>query len=1008
MMKDHIFGGPPVRSIHFNLILLVMLFISVSCGGSKSTKANIVVSHGFSISNSGYEGGLSFYGRSSEGESFAYSSLPNSTQNQIVLDLKKGTWTIGVVGWSGAGAGNNLKGTPYCGTTTVNLSSNEQKVTLSASAANCLSSVFANSANVTVGTTPTLKSLLITLCPKISAATTASPPTFCKDLALDESLGDDIWSIQLQLPSKPIPGDASSPAPVKSVCISTENFGTFDLSNSSIKIPTKNFPINIIAYTDKGCQNQSNFYIFDKGIEASYEFDKNLILPTTAGTIPRLFLVSSRSKNEASPLASLTPAILCSGNQCGFTRALPSGVDYLIRSYGPDFSEIVLAESGSCGNFNNFDNFTETPDAGDIEFANPTACFVNNKGKVILKVKPSTATSCISASTPCKISYSDADNNTHYKYLAVNVMTLGDQLRYQEIIAQTLGFDNRDGLSTLLNSMPHIDRAIKTNGILHDVREMFSGNGIGGAFKTFATCSDMTGDKYLDVFEEGSFKSVKISVTSINEDAPVQIRSTLTSPYDTFDKKITISFPGPNLTFVPAQVMKIDCDKKIGMAEDYRNEDGRLERSLIYWNTDPSLDLRRVQEYRFEQTASQVRTSYTEVEKASLGPGGMLVKKMEYEASKSGSNYSGNLRRYEIFVENATNGFTTANFKELSHTSITADNEHIFNTPQFQFVLQPSSIHQLDATSNTVVHAQSHNGQYRAIVELEGTSGVLKVQTSTHLFSQTFSVPSMPGKFTVAMNDSGAGMIATARGDGVIQLVPFNVNASTLTISSVLTNNDFTAYTDGEPRLYYGNDNYITLAVRHSDQKVRLTIIKPDGTKSTGYTSTSLGVITGYANQFAVSHNPNAANDGTAATVCYNTGYFIYCDFVTFSSATPVALQYSQTLSGANSYLYPGMKYNGSGWDINVVDSSGGGKFYNMQFSGNTLTTGTVLQTNYGSNGADSYSSKQSDMSVAATNPATIYDFDSLNFPIKRAFDGTPQTLKPSTFVNVFSSNIDQ
>lgn len=241
---------------------------------------------------------------------------------------------------------------------------------------------------------------------------------------------------------------------------------------------------------------------------------------------------------------------------------------------------------------------------------------MNNKGKVILKVKPSTAASCISATTPCKISYLDADNTPHYKYLAVNVTSQGDQLMFQEMIAKTLGFDNRDGLSTVLNSIPNIDRSIKTNGILHDVREMFSGNGIGGAFKAFDSCSDMTGDKYLDVFEEGSYKSVKISVTSISEDVPVQIRSTLTSPYDTFDKKITIGFPGPNLTYVPAQVMKIDCDKKIGMAEDYRNEDGRLERSLIYWNTDPSLDLRRVQEYRFEQTAMRVRTSYTEVGKA--------------------------------------------------------------------------------------------------------------------------------------------------------------------------------------------------------------------------------------------------------------------------------------------------------------------------------------------------------------------------------------------------------
>lgn len=381
---------------------------------------------------------------------------------------------------------------------------------------------------------------------------------------------------------------------------------------------------------------------------------------------------------------------------------------------------------------------------------------------------------------------------------------------------------------------------------------------------------------------------------------------------------------------------------------------------------------------------------------------------MEYEANKTGTNYSGNLRRYEIFTENAANGYTISSFKQLNHTSITTDIAHIFNTPQFQFVLQPSSIHQLDANSNTIVHGQSHNGEYRAIVELDGTTGVLKVQTSTHLFSQPFSVPSMPGKITVAMNDLGAGMIATARGDGVIQLIPFNVSSSSLTISSVLTNNDFIANTDGEPRLYYGNDNYITLAVRHSDQKVRLTMIKPDGTKSSGHVATAPGVITGYATQFAVSHNPNVSNDGTAAAVCYNIGYYIYCDFVTFSSATPVATQYSQTLSGTNNYLYPGMKYNGSGWDINVVDSSSGVKFYNMQFSGTSLTAGTALQTNYGSDGVDSYISKQSDIGVGAVTPPSIYDFDSLNFPIKRAFDGKPQTLKPSTFVNVFSSNIDQ
>jgi len=143
-----------------NLLLGAMLTLLASCGGSKVSKTSFVVSQNFSIVNSSYEGGLSIYGKNLEtGEDFAYSSLPNGGQNQIVLDLKKGNWSFGVVGWSGGGTGNNLKGTPYCGAiASVNLNSSEQTVNLSATEAACLTNAFTDVSNINTTPTPVLKS----------------------------------------------------------------------------------------------------------------------------------------------------------------------------------------------------------------------------------------------------------------------------------------------------------------------------------------------------------------------------------------------------------------------------------------------------------------------------------------------------------------------------------------------------------------------------------------------------------------------------------------------------------------------------------------------------------------------------------------------------------------------------------------------------------------------------------------------------------------------------------
>ncbi|MFY7992892.1 MAG: hypothetical protein ACOVP4_06350, partial [Bacteriovoracaceae bacterium] len=568
-------------------LLLALLSTLVSCGGSKVTKAEFVVGKGFSISNSGYEGGLTIYGRHLiTNESFAYSSLPNSGQNQIVLDLAKGPWSFGVVGWSGNGTDNNLKGSAYCGgVDQVDLSSASQTINLSATIANCLSSKFASPSMVMTPPEQSLKALQLFMCPKISSGTTSSTASFCSDLSLDESVGDDIWGIKLRLPHQPLPGTTPGTI-VESACISASSLGYFDLGG--YQIPTKNLPLNIIAFKNKDCSQPSNAFSFERGIEADYTsaFDKNLFYPASAEN-PKLFLASTRTKRDSSPLESLIPKITCSGSSCSFIKSLPAGTDFVIDGgQAGSKSQIILSYNESCASFSNF------PTTGDLIAGN---CENRRGGGAILEVLTTAAGNCEPSN--CTLSY-DHNGSTINKSVKALPGPESPSLWQQERLISYLGIENSMYSNPLVFSLGHLDNIKRSNGILHDISEMFSAHGPGGAYKGIASCSDLSGTRFVDVFDDGTYKRYQVEIISIAENAPRQICGDTVNAdgtcTTTLDKKMILREPS-SVIFKTTDVIKFDCtpNSKIGYSEgawsDVENDGQRNEKVITYWNTKDEL-----------------------------------------------------------------------------------------------------------------------------------------------------------------------------------------------------------------------------------------------------------------------------------------------------------------------------------------------------------------------------------------------------------------------------------
>lgn len=890
-----------MRSFYIKFTLLFsFIFALTSCGGSKVTKAEFVVK-GFAISNSGYEGGLTIFGRHlATNESFAYSSLPNGGQNQIVLDLPKGLWSFGVVGWSGGGSGNNLKGDVFCGgIDQVDLSSASQTINLSATIANCLTSKFASPSIVMAPPAQSLKALQFFICPKITGGSISSTASFCANQNLDESLGDDIWGIKLRLPSRPLPGTTPG-AIVESACITASALGFFDLTN--YQIPTKNLPLNIVTFKNKDCTQPSNAFILDRGIEADYAsaFDKIFSLPPSTES-PKLFLTSTRSKRGTSPLESLIPKITCGGNGCGFIKPIPTSTptpNFVING-GPSGSRsaLILSHNESCASFSSFSI------TGGLV---PVNCKNRREGGAILEVSTTAAGAC--ESTNCELSYSYNGSVTPtIKSVKALLPAESQTLWQQERILRFLGIENSTYSYPLVFSLAHLDNIRRSTGVLHDIGEMFSAHGPAGAFKDIATCSALTGTRFIDVFDEGIYKQYQVEVVSITENAPRQICADSLDANgicsSILDKKMVLREPTAGV-FKTTEVFKFDCDKKIGYSEgiwsDTDQNGTRSEKMITYWNTETETQT-RVQQYRYElqmNPSNQLLNSRTEFINLSRGDyaaytNSLLISEnlYEYHFDPNTSNKTERISRNEYAVTAGADYFIS--FKEYYNSTAVSAGE-LFIMPEIEQFLKAKSIHQHQVNSGDFTQtATSPNGNYRLIVNFSsGTSFSYRIYNGNNYHSGSGNLTTTFSQADISINDNGKAVIAYS-GTSWVKFLTIDASLSTPTLSSTI---DPMLSISPSPiykvQVFVGNDNLVTIAAKNYSNYIQAKIVDLTGEIPAG----NLSSLFNYTSSFPVAAPSDFIIRHTSssnANLCYTTSGYLKCLKLFFPTTPFVSANFS-------------------------------------------------------------------------------------------------------------------
>ena len=878
-----------MRSFIHNAIVLFSLIFFTACGGGKETKAKFVVGQSFALTNSGYDGGLTIYGKNLlTNETFAYSSLPNGGQNQIVLDLAKGPWSFGVVGWSSPTTGN-LSGNVHCGSIDqVDLASDTQTINLAASSANCVTSAFASSTNISTPPSLNLKNLEFHICPKISTGTNSSTNTFCQNQNLNESLGDDIWGIKLRLHSKPLPG-TSSQTVIESSCIPASTVGYFNLS--SYKIPTKNLPISIVTFKNKNCSESESSNIFDflYGLEADYSntFDKLFAFPVSSEN-PKIFISSTRSRRQSSPLESLIPKITCSGgNSCSFIRTNPSFTDFVIYGGpGGSKSQFILSYNENCSSFS---NFTTT---GDLIFL---MCKDRRGGGAIIEVSTTNTGDC--ETTNCTLSY-DHNSSTVTKSIKALVPQQHEVVRQQEKIIRLLGIENTSYSNPLVFSLAHLDNIRRSTGILHDIGEMFSSHGPAGAFSDVANCSNLSGVRFLDVFEEGIYKRFQVEISSIAESAPRQIcsptelNSSGICSY-TLDKKMILREPVSNI-FKATEVIKFDCDYKVGYSEsnwiESESNGSRTEKRIIYWNS-ISEPQARVQEYSYEQKSdlsnqiTRVRTQFLNINRGAytVDSNSLLVTDSNYEYyfDTISNTRSERVSREEFALHSDNNYYVN---KKTYYNTATASVGEIFTMPEIEQFFKEKSVQKYQTSTSgpdLIKSATSANGTYHLIVSFDtGGNFTYKIYTGSNVKKGTGSTGVSFSSADISINNSGKAIIAFST-QSDIKFFTIDASLSSPTISTEIDPFFIVAMnTSRKIQAYIGNDNLITLAAVNDGNKVNLKIVTltgsiPSGNFSNGFDYTSSFEV----DDFIARHiNQNSAN------LCFTSSANLKCLKVLFPS----------------------------------------------------------------------------------------------------------------------------
>lgn len=622
------------------LITICSLLIFTSCGAKKTATKLEVSTSALSMANNNFDGGLVIMG-TAPGESFTYpiSFNAGAGSTSITLELSKKNWTFSAVGW--VGGGSPFQGITKCDVTTVNLDSDEHTVNLTLTQQNCqnMTAQFGDSIYYNPGTN--FFPLALATCGWLYSDNSATPVNgstpinYCSipSASFAPEFVKHAHSVRIEVPTI-LNGNVSNGI---SECLATGSNGVFV---STLRIPTKGLPVKISLYDESNCPSDPDRllvdYQFQNGIDFS-GYDSDHVLGSD-GIETKLFLSVNETRRGFSKFfeLGLAPSIKCGTLSC-MNIPLLSPSDRVISS-GQEF---VVVENSTAGQL--CSNLVLTDAGGFTGFShNPSDCRKDENENILSRVN-------FSAMTSGNITLSGTGFSG-----SLSVISSPNFQLYQSGY-EFLGW----------NSFPLVDPGVKnsfrsmfddheeianSSGLISKVREFFLPDGPLSILGNTSCAAGVNPDKTIAFFEDGVMETGRVRLSDISESVPEFIcddtdPDASICPAVNFNKRVHVSVKKPNsVVFDTVAIMKLSCTKKIGILEEFHNDDDRTEKKLIYWNTH-DVNGARMESYSIDQEKDEstglptgYRHEYVRIVK--VGTNDVVVDRMNFSAHRNGAIWS--------------------------------------------------------------------------------------------------------------------------------------------------------------------------------------------------------------------------------------------------------------------------------------------------------------------------------------------------------------------------------
>lgn len=675
------------------------------------------------LSNGSYDGGLVIYGRSTTTNQFFTIPLPftSGSANEATVELNQGSWTFAAVAWDGDP--DSFEGTALCALQSVNLNSTEQTVNLSLSATTCddvafgsntLSSNFLPFSIVTCGTlyidqTPTLLS--------------SDSPGFCSSSSLDPDLRVHAKAFKLSVPVQ-VPGTAFGPYSPLTRCLDLTDGAT----STNIRIPAKGMPLQI-ELLESSCADTSEkklvTYPLQFGLSHAYTiFDR---IYFTTSTFSRLYLPASLSRRGTSPFIASLPSFKCDGtNPC---MRVPSNSSDRFLGWSNEIFVKAKATGESCSNLLLTNNLKMN--STDVSGSISTGDCREDDGKFYLRMNETIYSAC---TTSCTI-YFDFKNDDNLFSLSVTKQGMDPADHAYDFIFRTLGFEDftTSPAATTQNAMNSLsvfhsgygDDENKNFGELSIAREMFRPDTLGGFLSTISTSQMSNYSMTFQVWDDGTQVPHHLSIVSDTSLVPAFMAddndlTIVSNSTRTYTHRLTLSEIKGG-AYVPKMSIRFINGEQVGQLESYHedidssSDRKRLERSLIYWNTQ-LVAYGRFEKYSYEKEVQntapsnilRIRTSFTRAEReATSAQGNARLVKYEFNSDKDGANYDERATKTMAILKDNRAMYMTSSVDLLSTTLLNLFSENVFRNFVKSHAITSKSAVALSSNGTKMVSAWS-------------------------------------------------------------------------------------------------------------------------------------------------------------------------------------------------------------------------------------------------------------------------------------------------------------